>query len=579
MSGTTNSTASCVLEKSGNDLHWLLQSTESAMAALVTDFQDLTGDTGTLVNHAAAVVECIEAKNVNSVLPSVETLGVAAKQFVGDRLQATAGILETATIEMALLKKLSRITDGQTAIAARIQLLDVHTKIEIAHLGSVGAGFEYLARELGDFSVSLARNTGELISHTESHKDAIEKTHQMFSVELPHLTQELSRIEANLIDDLAVLQAGLARISQTPVHFRVSAEDIARQIAGVVVAVQGHDITRQQIEHVQEALVLVSQALLAEHEQSIGVAPQAARAHAGLAIQIFQLRAIKDTIAGWTSQIRMCMGSILKISASDLVGIGPLVVEQERLMLSQLSHIELLESQCQGYSERIRSTLEGISNLSQLVTEHLQKSESARNRLRMLTFNSVIEASRLGAQADTICVIADGIAEISVEWSRITEQSGSVLREIFDLSKHVNKVMDAFSHAGVEKLRGAQAETRAGLESLRGAVAFVVTQGQKAGTLTELMCSKSTEVAKASDQLDACFSRIDTVLADLEAVKRQLEIDHPGVERQYDCAEVERLFSAFYTTQTERDVLCAAIYGTELSAPQACVEGNSVELF
>jgi hypothetical protein len=343
--------------------------------------------------------------------------------------------------------------------------------------------------------------------------------------------------------------------------------------------VQGHDITRQQIEHVQEALALISKTMMAGDSLKSGSTTDAARAHAGLAIQIFQLRAIKETISNWTSQIRICMGSILRISASDLVGIGPLVLEQEKSMSSQLSHIELLEGQCQGYSERIRSTLEGISNLSQLVTEHLQKSETARNRLRLLTFNSIVEASRLGSLADTICVIADGIAEVSVEWSKITEQSGAALREILSLSEQVNRVTATFSAGAAGDLRVAEEQTKTGLESLRNAAAFSVTQGQKIEMVTGIMRDKSGAIGKSSDLLDACFGRIDIVLADLEELKRKLEIDHPGVNCEYDEDEVERLFSASYTTQAERDVLRAALYGAAPSSAPSSASGNGVELF
>jgi hypothetical protein len=389
----------------------------------------------------------------------------------------------------------------------------------------------------------------------------------------------LARIEANLSADLAVLDSGLTALSSTPVQFSMSAEEIARQIAGVVVAVQGHDITRQQIEHVQSELGIAAQSMLAADDLTAGVDPQAVRAHAGLTVQIFQLRAVKETIAAWTSQIRTCMGSILRISASDLVGIGPLVLEQERLISSQFSHIESLEKQCEGYSERIRSTLEGISNLSQLVAEHLQKSESARNRLQLLTFNSIIAASHLGAQAEAICLIAGRIAEVSMEWTRIAEQSGSILREILGLSKRINDAMAAFSRGASENLRVAQVQTRVGLESLRRASAFAVMQGQKIDIVTGAMRARSGEVGKAGELLDACYARIDAVLNVLEDVKSQLEFDHPGVEEPYGNAEIEELLSASYTTQAERDVLRAAIYGTALAPAPASSAGNDVELF
>jgi hypothetical protein len=273
------------------------------------------------------------------------------------------------------------------------------------------------------------------------------------------------------------------------------------------------------------------------------------------------------------------MGSILRISASELVGVGPLVLEQEQSMSSELVHIDSLERECEAYGEKLSSTLDGISHLSDLVKEHIQKSESARNRLRLLTFNSVVEASHLGAKADAICVIADGVAEVSVEWSKISEQSGSALKEILSLSNRINGVMATFSQAGSEKLREAQAQTKTGLEHLQGAASFALTQGKQIETITDRMRARSIAIETASQLLDSCFGRIDLVVNTLENMKHDLEAIHPGVKQKYDEAEIERLFSACYTTQTEREVLRSALDGTVFSGLSQASMGNSVELF
>jgi len=51
------------------------------------------------------------------------------------------------------------------------------------------------------------------------------------------------------------------------------------------------------------------------------------------------------------------------------------------------------------------------------------------------------------------------------------------------------------------------------------------------------------------------------------------------VKDLYDAAEVEPLYSASYTTEMERDVLRAALHGTELPVAQQTFAGNDVELF
>jgi hypothetical protein len=330
---------------------------------------------------------------------------------------------------------------------------------------------------------------------------------------------------------------------------------------------------------VHEALAVISRKLLIDDDTGDGTDSDIACGHAGLAIQISQLEAIKTTIAEWASHIRSCMGGILRISASEIVGIGPQVLEQEQSMSSQLSHIDSLERECQSYGEKLRSTLEGISNLSELVKEHIQKSESARSRLRLLTFNSVVEASHLGAKADAICVIADGIAEVSVHWGEISGRSQNALQEIMNLSSRINEVMATFSETGSGHMSEAQEQTKSGLESLRSAASFALLQGRKIESVTDAMRDRSKAIEGASGLLDTCFDRIDAVVNILKSMKLDLEAGHPGVRQEYNEAEIEQLFSVSYTTQTEREVLRAALSGTVYSGAQQCSEGNSVELF
>jgi hypothetical protein len=65
----------------------------------------------------------------------------------------------------------------------------------------------------------------------------------------------------------------------------------------------------------------------------------------------------------------------------------------------------------------------------------------------------------------------------------------------------------------------------------------------------------------------------------VEEVRRQLEIDDPGVKQRYDPDEMEQLFSASYTTEMEREVLRAALRGKALPVAQTTLAGNSAELF
>jgi hypothetical protein len=579
MTVETRAEALRTLMNAQGELQALTRTTESGIESVARAFQGLASQADTILDLAAVVVRCVENESVSAVMPNVQTLGAAAMRFIGDRLQVTSGVLEMVTQEVDLLKGLSRVTRGQMAIALETRALSLLTNIEVSRLGAAGASFQYLAQELAGFSKSVTQDTLELTNHTDVRRAAMEETQRTLTTELPRQRQEMTRIQAELGNAFAAMDSSLTQLFRTPTQFRTCVEEVAQKITGVVAAVQAHDITRQQMNHVEEALELVSAGLREAVSGKDDFTPELAAAYAGLTIQTYQLRAVKDTVARWISQIRTCMDDILRVSASEVVAIGPLVREHEDKLSFQLTHIEKLQRESQAYGARIRRSLEGLSHLMQLVNQHLQRSNSVQGHLQLLTFNSIIEASRLGAQAAAMLAIAESLKDVSAEWTHITHQSELTRDKVENLARQTNDVMGAFTETVDNKLSEAQAQTQAGVDSLRSAAVFAARQAQEMKVATEKMQAQTSQVVHAVDLLDASFDRLSAVLAEIEGLRRRLDGDHPEVKQGYDTAEVEKLFSASYTTEMEREILRAALNGTALPAGQASFAGNSVELF
>jgi hypothetical protein len=576
----TGTEAVAILERARTELQLIASATERQVHTASAAFQELAGHTDAMLSLAATIVGCVENESIRSILPRTQALGAAARQVIGERLQATTGILETVAMEAHVLRQMTQVTGRQAQIALKTKALSVLTNVEVAHLGSVAADFMYLSHELADFSKLLMDDSMNLESRTEARRITIEETRRLLSSELPRLRQELENIEKDLGKDLAALDCSLSQLLESPVQFRACVEDIDVQINGVVAAIQSHDITRQQSEHVETAFMLISAKLRSNGDLAGGVAREFPQAYAGLTIQIYQLEAIKVAVENWASQIKTCMDGILQVSASEMVGIGPMVLAQEREVSQQLAHIELLEGESQSCSARIRYTFEGLSSLLLFVREHVQRSRSIRDRLRLLSFNSIIEASRFGGKGQAVLAIAKTIKEISVEWSQITELSGQAMEEILKLVNQTNKAMDTFSEASNESLREAQNQTRVGLEGLRAAAAFAAKQSGEMEAIIVKMQSKSAEMSGADSLLDASSGPMNAILAHLESLRHEMEADQPGVRESYDAEEAERFFSASYTTEIEREILRAALRGSSLPVlAQQVLEGNSVELF
>ena len=537
-----------------------------------------------------AIVDCAE-KGTGTGLAQVRSLCVAVRVFLEQRLEAATTILRALESEEKLLRKLTQVMQRQEAVASQLKALSVLTNVEVSQLGSVGGDFHLLARELAAFSNSVSTQTRNLASHTRNSQRTIAESRRELAVDLPRLRGEMVRMDRDLGKTMQAIDAGLGELAVVPAQFKFCAEQTLQQIAGVVAAIQAHDITRQQIEHVQQSFEIIGSQIAgspitAGGKDIVGGNGNAAPdtdglpiAYAGLTIQMCQLKTIQQIVGNWTSQVRRCMGGIRQLSASQVAQIGTLVVNQERDLSAQLARIERLQQESQDYGRTIQNTLGGLSNLLKLVNESLGQSQETRHRLRFLTFNSIVEANRLGRQGVVVSGIANLIKGVSAEWNGIADESGIALGEIRNQVQETNQVMEVFSEASSEKLRADQRATRAALSEVRDAAAFVAKEAARVQEATERMRADTERAGNTGDRLDRCVGELGRALDPIEAISRRLEADDPEIAGRYDRAEVEELFSAFYTTEVERSVLQAALEGTPLPVLEESFAGNEVELF
>lgn len=565
-----------VVDGARSDLDGLARASEAEVDAVSHVFKVLAGQADTVLQQAAAIVSFIEKDSMGAVLSGVQSLCLTVKDLLGRRLEAAANILDTLQEQEELLTHLTRSAQSQEAIARHLRALSVLTNVEVAHLGNSGGNFQLLAHELSTFSKSLGGQTLELARDTEHRQQSISGTRKELAASLPRLRNEMTLMDADIAKTLRVIDAGLSQQTSIPEQFRRCAEGTSVQIAGVIAAIQAHDITRQQIEHVQHALQLIATKIAAGRPTRY---EDLSAAFTGLKVQICQLKTIQQTVSHWTSQVRACMAGIQQLSASDVVEIGPTVLRQEQELSSELARIEQLQQQSQEYSGRMQGTLGGLASLVELVNAHLKRSQAIRDRLQILMFNSLIEAQRLGDRGAVVSAIASLIKEVSGEWNAIANQSRLGLNEILRLVRQTTAWMEVFSEASCRKLREDQARTATTLTSVRSAAAFVAEEAGKIQALIEDMHGHLGAVADTGSRLEACFGQLHAVLERIENFARQFETSDPQIAQRCDAAEVEQWLSGFYTTEIERKVMSAALYGTALPAVQESFAGNAVELF
>jgi hypothetical protein len=561
------------LGKLADALRGLLAASASQIEQLGRDFESLTKETDAIIAGAGAVVACAEGERLAEAMPAVRLLGSAAGDFIHQRLKGTEDVLQTVRAEERLLQQLERLTRGQKGVVRETGMLRLLTHIEVARLGEVGSGFQYLAHELDEFAQSVARSTAELMEHTEERRRTTGETQRTLAAALPGMREEFARIEEDLGKATEEVEEALAELRKTPGHFQNCVKLVAVQVASVVAAIQSHDLTRQQIEHVAAALTMLAGGEAGSEVLSAG------EIGVGLTIQGYQLRCAAQTIEGWLGQLRTSLGGIGQIASSQLLHLGRVVTQQEGAVSAQLTRIERVEAACEAGDARVQASFAGIAGLMQLVDEHLERARAVRDRLQLLMFNSIVEASHLGAKADGILEISKTIKSISATWGTITVQSEQTTAEIRSLVEASHSTVEAFSEAGYAGLREARAATASRLAMMREAARCAEAQGRLVETAVLALQGRLAQVSATGDRLEAGFRQLQQVVKAIESEGRRVEQGGGYGDRGYDARAVERHFGAEYTAEVERRVLRAALAGEPMPAMQASFGGNDVELF
>lgn len=555
--------------------HALLQSvllqSEQDVRAVANDFERIAGQTHQVLDLVAVIVACVDNESVRSILPEIQGLGSTAQSFIARRLHASAQIAESLDKQTSLLEDFCRLAAGQRGIARQTQILSVLTNIEVANLGALGSGFRYLAHELDEFSREVVQGSEIVAEQAEQRRTELLRIRKRMAEALPTMQAEFSRIDTDLAKTLVGMDQAIMDLASNPARFRECVDAVAAEVSSVVAAVQSHDITRQQVEHVMDSLQVVA--------QELRQGDRTGRSAAMLEILTQQLKHVQDNTRAWVTQIAVCLENIQRVSASDIAGIGSTILESERLLSSHLARMSALERNSEADDKAIRESLDSLDLLMHLMRNHLGESQTARDRMQLLNFNSMIEARHLGSKAAVMVEISQNIRRISGNWSDMTAQSGQAMEALLSMVKAAEGSFAAFSQDSAKTLRAAQETTNCGLYRLQGLADEASQNAANVNAVVAEMQADLASVRKTAQRLGSILQLLEQSLEAIACVHQEVDAEFDRAVTDWDKQELEAKLSAMYTTEIERHILRHALYGEPL--PEVCSQagGNDIEFF
>jgi methyl-accepting chemotaxis protein len=460
--------------------------------------------------------------------------------------------------------------------------MGITTRIETERLGLFNMGFEHLADEVTTLGENISKKAKEVQSSIRMILGFV-KVNQtnLVSLRTKHQGLQLS-VAKNLNEDLQLLSEKHEVLVNVVENINRQSQDSVHSVNTIVGAIQFHDITRQQIEHVVEALrdlhtrlteggnddPMSYLILVCELQPA-----QLQRARFEFMNAILSLISsfgnLSNTVDMMQAESREAIGfadgdgsTFFNVIGSNLQNVTKALVEGER-----------------GIHEFLNS-LEQIETVVDNMKKYMDEMSEAGDEVELLALNSRVRAAKTRERGAALGVIAESIQRISIMAEiHITE----VVRNIGALVEKTDAMHELAKNAEISRTTESSIDDMT--QSLRVMIDEFASSGSLGKTILEQAAYSSGLLSKELEAMAATVRENRLVGDALERVERRLASigrDARAEAPEFVIAEVGRRLEEMndrYTMYTERDTHAAYVGGTSGTIDTSDPSGGSVELF
>lgn len=343
---------------------------------------------------ANQLVEAVSGQNLQALSSRLRQVAAAMESFLATFQARSSKSISTLHQVRELLGQLDSPMKGVQKMARAFYTLEVSIRIESARLGELGNGFITLSLDIKN----LSQQVNEKLNAIREHRDSVNTiiAQNLSGIKQLSTTEEedAQRTIQSTIVSLQDLDAANVRFSQLGVTIAGTVQEITTSIGEVVSSMQFHDINRQQLEHIIEALDRLTTDIASFQNQGLNAAAR----HA-LIVE-----------AGDTCELQEAQ---LHFASSELYTAVSTIITSLRDVASQQSTIELATTAAAGVMDE-SGTSSFIDTISQGMATTTNLLHACAGSHHSLSSTMDEMAAAIGASTSFVKEI-DGIGYIIVK--------------------------------------------------------------------------------------------------------------------------------------------------------------------
>jgi len=371
--------------------------------------------------------------------------------------------------------RFGRIRDGLDGVrrlmanfqeqVSTLRMMKTLTTIQSASLGQVGWGFRDVAADIGKLSENVqAKSTGVILETRKLNTD-LERAMQMVGG-LDKKQKNLARVVVDTIrHGIGSLAAMHERCAATAAGVSGRSGEISREISEVVVAMQFHDITRQQMEHAREALADAAAALGKDHGiQAVDGAGRDTLAEVGAVCELqtaqltntvqelmaavtrmtCNLRTISCNAADASARVRELFGLADRVGRSSMDGIE-----------SGLASVVAVFAENVATNRELTKVMASVTGAMGEIAAFLEDIDYIGSEIKLIALNAIVKAAQAGSDGAALNVIAQTVKRQSED---ICRQVAVITETILRITGQLAELQEELGDGAATSAREAEME-------------------------------------------------------------------------------------------------------------------------
>lgn len=571
-----------------NMLEGIIKNSEGEFLVIGEKLQEFYTSAQEMCTKSGSVVEVMTGESLSQATDGLATILNELNEHLEKSEEHFNKITGSFEDHIDALGRVSSHLEDLDLLVLNLSMLGFLTRVENAHIYTHNTGFASLTEDVRKLSENIKQKSSHIGTVSENVKRFI--TLALSKVADFEKTQKESARTAHrhAVGNHYSLSKKNESASASARLIEQKSKEIASSIGNIIISMQAHDITRQQVEHVKEVLDHLSERI---RSMDLDSTQNAAMVRDILKLQCAQLVQSEDELMNSVFQIIENLQAISKSTIQILSETNDVAWASETAgssFMDDLDHGISSVIECIKQTAEEQAKLTGtVSSASEMVSEmsvFVQDIETLGLNLQLIALNARIKAAHLGIEGAALDTISGSIYELSRNARQNTKTLAEILAGLVDLSMDFKKdlisMQDKQSHIValmVDKLK----ELIASLHQNNDKVLAMLIG------MTSLGESLSKDILTTADGI-VVHEDVKNMLDDvMEVIKETVENASRVCPAETSTAAVSFLtdIDKLYTMKSERDIHLQHFDSFPASnSPEVAIDtpgdlGDNVELF